>query len=144
MFLTAVCGAALSLVGRVVSQGQMMKTAKVLVTRHVRHPIAEKVVRKRKTYLVRARALPFFIYKKKCWLGSRGGEAEAAVRSGGGSPASHAQVHDEAGQRLAGDVVRIQNCRPLSALKRFTIVEVLSEAERYTDPVTGKVTTKQN
>ncbi len=45
---------------------------------------------------------------------------------------------------MAGDVVRIQNCRPISALKRFTIIDVISEAERYTDPVTGKVTTKQD
>lgn len=55
MFLTTACLSALSLVGRVVSQGQMMKTAKVLVTRHVRHPLVQKVVRKRKTYLVRRR-----------------------------------------------------------------------------------------
>ncbi len=53
-------------------------------------------------------------------------------------------MHDEEGKRLAGDVVRIENCRPLSALKRFKIVDIISEAERYTDPVTGKVTTKQN
>ncbi len=53
MLFSSVCQSALSLVGRVVSQGQMTKTAKVLVTRHVRHPLVEKVVKKRKTYLVR-------------------------------------------------------------------------------------------
>ena len=50
-------------------------------------------------------------------------------------------VHDEEGLRLPGDVVRIENCAPLSKMKRFKIIEVIAEAERYTHPDTGVVTT---
>ncbi len=32
-------------------------------------------------------------------------------------------AHDEAGAYKAGDVVRIQECRPMSALKRWEVVE---------------------
>jgi len=51
-------------------------------------------------------------------------------------------VHDEAGMRLPGDVVRIEQCRPLSKRKRFQIVDIVQEAERITHPVTGKTITK--
>ena len=50
-------------------------------------------------------------------------------------------VHDEDGARMAGDVVRIENCPPYSKMKRFKIVEVIREAERFTNPDTGAVTT---
>ena len=50
-------------------------------------------------------------------------------------------VHDEEGGRRPGDIVRIESCRPLSKRKSFKIVEVLNEAERFVDPVSGVVTT---
>jgi len=36
-------------------------------------------------------------------------------------------AHDECGVAKLGDRVRIQECRPLSALKRWKLVEVLSK-----------------
>jgi small subunit ribosomal protein S17 len=50
-------------------------------------------------------------------------------------------VHDEEGLRLPGDIVRIENCAPISKTKRFKIIDVIKEAERYTNPDTGLVTT---
>ena len=51
-------------------------------------------------------------------------------------------VHDEEGARLPGDVVRIEQCRPLSKTKRFRIVEIVQEAERIKHPVSGEPMTK--
>jgi hypothetical protein len=42
---------------------------------------------------------------------------------------------------MPGDVVRIENCRPLSKLKRFKMIEVVREAPRFADPTTGTITT---
>lgn len=39
------------------------------------------------------------------------------------------KVHDEKGIAKAGDIVRIQETRPLSKDKRFRIVEVIKKAE---------------
>ena len=36
-------------------------------------------------------------------------------------------AHDETGQYKAGDVVRIQECRPLSKLKTWQVVERVSK-----------------
>lgn len=38
-------------------------------------------------------------------------------------------AHDEKGQASAGDTVRIMECRPLSKLKRWRLVEVLEKAK---------------
>lgn len=51
-------------------------------------------------------------------------------------------MHDEESARMPGDVVRIEQCRPLSKRKHFTIVEVVREAERLVHPRLGKVVTK--
>ncbi|TVP82428.1 30S ribosomal protein S17 [Thioalkalivibrio sp.] len=37
-------------------------------------------------------------------------------------------VHDEGNESRVGDTVRVQECRPLSKLKRFALVEVVSRA----------------
>nr|WP_296750280.1 30S ribosomal protein S17 [Thioalkalivibrio sp.] len=37
-------------------------------------------------------------------------------------------VHDEGNESHVGDTVRVQECRPLSKLKRFALVEVVSRA----------------
>jgi small subunit ribosomal protein S17 len=37
-------------------------------------------------------------------------------------------VHDEGNESQVGDTVRIRECRPLSKLKRFALVEVVSRA----------------
>ena len=37
-------------------------------------------------------------------------------------------VHDEGNESRMGDTVRIRECRPLSRLKRFALVEVLDRA----------------
>jgi len=37
-------------------------------------------------------------------------------------------VHDEGNESRIGDTVRVQECRPLSRLKRFALVEVVSRA----------------
>ena len=51
-------------------------------------------------------------------------------------------AHDEDDARRAGDIVRIEECRPLSKRKHFRIVEVLKHVDAYTDPVTGRTLTK--
>jgi len=101
MRVAIACREAMTLVGRVISNKEMSKTAKVVVTRTFEHPKYKKPIHLRTKLL----------------------------------------VHDEADQRLAGDVVKIQNCRPRSKHKRFEVIEVLQEAERYTHPVSGKVST---
>jgi small subunit ribosomal protein S17 len=35
-------------------------------------------------------------------------------------------VHDEANESRVGDTVRVRECRPLSRLKRFSLVEVVT------------------
>jgi small subunit ribosomal protein S17 len=35
-------------------------------------------------------------------------------------------VHDEANESRMGDTVRVRECRPLSKLKRFSLVEVVT------------------
>lgn len=35
-------------------------------------------------------------------------------------------VHDEANESRVGDTVRVRECRPLSKLKRFSLVEVVT------------------
>jgi small subunit ribosomal protein S17 len=37
-------------------------------------------------------------------------------------------VHDETNESRVGDTVRVRECRPLSRLKRFALVEVVSRA----------------
>jgi small subunit ribosomal protein S17 len=74
-------------VGRVVSV-RMNKTIVVEVTRHAKHPLYQRVVRRRKKFY----------------------------------------VHDEQNQCREGDLVRIEQSRPLSRLKRWRLVEVLGRA----------------
>lgn len=38
-------------------------------------------------------------------------------------------AHDEAGQARVGDVVRIEEARPLSKLKRWRLLEIMRRAE---------------
>ncbi|MGD9840379.1 MAG: 30S ribosomal protein S17 [Candidatus Bipolaricaulis sp.] len=38
-------------------------------------------------------------------------------------------AHDEAGQARVGDIVRIEETRPLSTLKRWRLVEIVRRAE---------------
>jgi small subunit ribosomal protein S17 len=51
-------------------------------------------------------------------------------------------VQDDSDARQNGDVVRIEECRPLSKLKHFRIIEVLREVETFVDPTTGNKLTK--
>jgi small subunit ribosomal protein S17 len=39
------------------------------------------------------------------------------------------KVHDEKGSAKAGDIVRIEETRPLSKEKRFRLVEIIKQAE---------------
>ena len=47
-------------------------------------------------------------------------------------------AHDEASACQVGDVVRITQCRPLSARKRFTVTEVLKAAFHMDAPLPGE------
>ena len=38
-------------------------------------------------------------------------------------------AHDEKNKSKLGDIVKIQECRPLSALKRWRVVEVITKGE---------------
>ncbi len=38
-------------------------------------------------------------------------------------------AHDEKGEAKVGDTVRIEECRPLSRLKRWRLVEVIARAQ---------------
>ncbi|EGD72921.1 30S ribosomal protein S17 [Salpingoeca rosetta] len=51
-------------------------------------------------------------------------------------------VHDESNSRMPGDVVRIEECRPLSKRKRFTITDILREEQRLFNPITNRTETK--
>lgn len=53
-------------------------------------------------------------------------------------------VHDENEARMPGDIVKIEECRPLSRKKRFTLIEVIKEAERFVHPVTEQIVTKSS
>ncbi|CAG8433928.1 12139_t:CDS:2 [Ambispora gerdemannii] len=48
-------------------------------------------------------------------------------------------AHDESEDCSLGDVVRIEACRPLSALKRFVVSEIIKPARTWQDPETGEV-----
>ncbi|RKP12323.1 hypothetical protein BJ684DRAFT_21127 [Piptocephalis cylindrospora] len=48
-------------------------------------------------------------------------------------------AHDENEKCSVGDVVRIEQCRPLSRRKHFAVAEVIRAAPKYTDPETGEV-----
>ena len=50
--------------------------------------------------------------------------------------------HDEGNVCRAGDVVRIEETRPLSKRKHFKVTDVLQQVETFIDPATGKVHTK--
>lgn len=39
-------------------------------------------------------------------------------------------AHDEKGEAKMGDTVRIEECRPMSRLKRWRLVEVVARAEK--------------
>lgn len=39
-------------------------------------------------------------------------------------------VHDEVGEAKVGDIVRIEETRPLSRLKRWRLVEIISKGNR--------------
>ena len=43
-------------------------------------------------------------------------------------------VHDESGQAAAGDTVRIEECRPMSRLKRWRLVEVVAKGRGLGGP----------
>jgi small subunit ribosomal protein S17 len=73
----------------IVISDKMNKTRVVLVTRTVRHPLYEKVIRKNKKYY----------------------------------------VHDEKNESHIGDKVEIIETRPLSKLKRWRIVKVVSKSQ---------------
>eukprot|EP00730_Choanoeca_flexa_P012100 TRINITY_DN3289_c0_g1_i1.p1 TRINITY_DN3289_c0_g1~~TRINITY_DN3289_c0_g1_i1.p1 ORF type:complete len:108 (+),score=19.30 TRINITY_DN3289_c0_g1_i1:137-460(+) len=93
----------LQLIGKVISMPKtMQKTAKVEVTRLVRHPVVEKVIKKRSKYL----------------------------------------VHDASDARMPGDIVKIEECPPISKRKHFNIIEIIQEAERFEHPVTKQIVTK--
>jgi small subunit ribosomal protein S17 len=51
-------------------------------------------------------------------------------------------AHDENQSASKGDMVKIQESRPLSKMKHFVLLEILQKAETYTDPITGHVFTK--
>ena len=75
-------------VGRVVSS-KMTGTIVVEITRTMRHPLYERVIRtKSKLY-----------------------------------------AHDEKGQAATGDMVRVMECRPLSKMKRWRLMEVMEKAK---------------
>eukprot|EP01147_Barroeca_monosierra_P003781 gene3781-6303_t len=51
-------------------------------------------------------------------------------------------VHDEESARMPGDIVRIEECRPLSKRKRFTIIDILKEEERMLNPINNRIETR--
>lgn len=52
--------------------------------------------------------------------------------------ASRCYVHDEEGQARPGDVVRIMECRPLSRLKRWRLVEIVKKGKGLEVPGSGE------
>lgn len=77
-----------TLVGKVVSD-KMDKTVTVLIERHVRHPLYNKIIMRSNKY----------------------------------------HAHDETNQAKAGDTVEIQEGRPISKTKAWTVTRVLKEAQ---------------
>ena len=75
-------------VGKVVSD-KMNKTIIVEITRTMKHPLYERVIRTR----------------------------------------SKLYAHDEAREAHQGDTVRVMECRPLSKLKRWRLVEIMEKAK---------------
>lgn len=73
----------------VVTSDRMTKTIVVRVTRLVRHPVYQKVVRRSKKF----------------------------------------KAHDPASQAHTGDLVRIEETRPLSKEKRWRFIEVIRHSE---------------
>lgn len=76
-----------TLVGKVVSD-KMDKTVTVLIERHVRHPLYNKIIVRSNKY----------------------------------------HAHDEANQAKEGDVVEIQEGRPISKTKAWTVTRIVKEA----------------
>lgn len=77
-----------TLVGKVVSD-KMDKTVTVLIERHVRHPLYNKIIMRSNKY----------------------------------------HAHDETNQAKAGDTVEIQEGRPISKTKAWTVTRVLKVAQ---------------
>jgi small subunit ribosomal protein S17 len=75
-------------VGKVVSD-KMNKTIIVEITRTMKHPLYERVIRTR----------------------------------------SKVYAHDEKREAHSGDTVRVMECRPLSKLKRWRLVEIMEKAK---------------
>jgi small subunit ribosomal protein S17 len=73
--------------GKVVSD-KMDKTIVVKITRTMRHPVYERIIRSR----------------------------------------SKLYAHDESNKARTGDLVRIMETRPLSAMKRWRLVEIVEKA----------------
>jgi small subunit ribosomal protein S17 len=51
---------------------------------------------------------------------------------------SRCYVHDEAGEARSGDTVRIMECRPLSRLKRWRLVEIVKRGKGLEAPGAGE------
>jgi len=51
---------------------------------------------------------------------------------------SRCYVHDESGEAKPGDIVRIMECRPLSRLKRWRLVEVVKRGQGLEAPGRGE------
>lgn len=47
-------------------------------------------------------------------------------------------AHDEQEKGRVGDTVLIEECRPLSKMKHFTLVDILRRTQTFTEPDTGK------
>lgn len=75
-------------VGKVISD-KMNKTIVVEITRTMKHPLYERVIR----------------------------------------TSSKLYAHDERREARLGDTVRVMECRPLSKLKRWRLVEIVEKAE---------------
>ena len=75
-------------VGKVISD-KMNKTIVVEITRTMKHPLYERVIRS----------------------------------------SSKLYAHDEKREAHLGDTVRVMECRPLSKLKRWRLVEIMEKAE---------------
>jgi small subunit ribosomal protein S17 len=51
---------------------------------------------------------------------------------------SRCYVHDEGGEARPGDVVRIMECRPISRLKRWRLVEIVKKSKGLEAPGIGE------
>jgi small subunit ribosomal protein S17 len=52
------------------------------------------------------------------------------------------KAHDEKSQCHAGDRVRIVECRPLSATKRWRLLEIIERAKTQEGPIPGGIEVK--